>query len=371
MFTKSFPVSLAVISSLISSLSFANPASPKVLIIQNATDIAAYWTPARLRDATPMDLPQANSQAIVKLSNEELMDKFGDLKPQITNAVPPTTHIEPLNNYLYKPLLIKNTSKSIGDAGSLNEQFSSSQLVPLTADVVFPYTTVGKLFFTTPAGNKTCSAAVIANRLILTAGHCVHNGNGATTGWYNNWMFVPAFHNGNAPFSTWTSHAVTTTTPWFSGGGKVPNASDLAIIQLNDQSVSGAVRWVSSVVGKLGTHTLSTIPNHVNMLGYPGNLDNAQLMHQVAAQSAMAVAPNNAEYGSDMSSGAGGGPWIQNFGVASSGQTGGTNAARNFVVGVTSYGYNNTTTLANGSSILDSNFTSIYNNMCALQANNC
>jgi hypothetical protein len=94
-------------------------------------------------------------------------------------------------------------------------------------------------------------------------------------------------------------------------------------------------------------------------------------MHQVTAQSALAVAPNNAEYGSDMASGVGGGPWIQNFGVLSVGQTGGTNPGHNYVVGVTSYGYVGTTYLANGSSILDANFSQIYKYMCILQAGNC
>ncbi len=368
MFTKSFK--LAVISSLISSVTFANPTSPKIIINPNTTDVATYWTAERMRDATPMDLPQANPQRVVELSTKELMAKFGDLKPQLTDAAPPTAHIQPVNHYLFMPRL-PVASHSLHNAGTLKEQFSSSQLVPLTADQVYPYSTVGKLFFTTPSGNKTCSASVIANRLILTAGHCVHNGNGSASGYYTNWTFVPAYHNGNAPFSTWTVSAFVASAPWYSGGGTVPNASDLAILQVNDQTIGGTVQSIGSVVGKLGTQTLSTIPNHAHMLGFPGNLDSGQLMHQVTAQSALAVAPNNAEYGSNMSTGAGGGPWIQNFGVASAGETGGTNPGRNLVIGVTSYGYNNTTSLGNGSSILDSNFTTIYNSMCSNEAGNC
>ncbi len=367
---KSFPFKLAVISALISSAAFANPTAPKVLITQNPAAVAAYWTAERMRDATPMDLPQANPQHVVKLSTKELMEKWGDSKPQIIEAAPPTVDIQPLNHFLFKPR-VPAAGKSPQDAGSLGEQFSSSQLIPQTADQVFPYRTVGKLFFTTPSGNKTCSASVIANRLVLTAGHCVHSGNGSASGYYSNWTFVPAYHNGTAPYSTWTVSAFVASAPWYSGGGTVPNASDLAILEIKDQAINGVVRHISSVIGKLGLHTLATIPNHAHMLGYPGNLDSGQLMHQVIAQSAMAVAPNNVEYGSDMSTGAGGGPWVQNFGVASAGETGGTNTARNFVIGVTSYGYNNTTTLANGSSILDTNFLSIYNSMCAHQAGNC
>ena len=135
--------------------------------------------------------------------------------------------------------------------------------------------------------------------------------------------------------------------------------------------MNGVVVKIADLVGKLGYKTLSTIPNHAHLLGYPGNLDNGNRMHQVTAESAVAVDPNNAEYGSDMSTGAGGGPWIQNFGPASVGQTGGTNSARNLLIGVTSYGFNNTTSLGNGSPILDSGFTSVYNYVCGQVAGNC
>jgi hypothetical protein len=143
------------------------------------------------------------------------------------------------------------------------------------------------------------------------------------------------------------------------------------MLEIADQTVNGAATKIQNVVGSLGFLTQSTIPNHATILGYPGAFDSGQLMHQVLAESAQAVAPNNAEYGSDMGLGAGGGPWIQNFGSASVGQTGGTNPTRSRVVGVTSYGYNDTTSLGNGSAIFDSNFLSLYNFICAHQTGNC
>jgi len=370
MFTKPFPFKLALISSLISSVAFAVPTPPNIIVNSKHANVVSYWTPERMRAATPMDLPQADLNSVTKLSEKELMEKYANLKPQRTEAAPPTVNVQPQNTQLFQPIL-KNTKSSPRDAGSLKEQFSSSQLVPVSADQTYPYSTVGRLFFTTPNGDKTCSGAVIANRIVLTAGHCLHNGNNSSTGWYSNFMFIPAYHNGTAPFSQWTNATSIVTTVWYSGGGKVPNASDIAMLEMQDLTIGGAAKTIGSVVGKLGTQTLSTIPNHAHMLGYPDNLDNGQLMHQVTAQSALAVAPNNAEYGSDMNLGAGGGPWVQNFGVASVGQTGGTNPGRNLVIGVTSYGYNNTTTLANGSSILDATFTSMYNFVCGLQTGNC
>jgi len=184
-------------------------------------------------------------------------------------------------------------------------------------------------------------------------------------------MFIPAYREGGAPFGQWTFQYTAVTSGWQQSNGVVPNAADYGMLTMHDQVMNGKTVSIGQVVGKLGYKTNATAPNHAHLLGYPGNLDNGQLMHEVTAQSAQAVAPNNVEYGSDMNVGSGGGPWIQNFGNASAGQTGGTNSGRNLVIGLSSYGYNDTTTLAEGSPILDAGFVSMYNALCSLQAGNC
>jgi V8-like Glu-specific endopeptidase len=257
------------------------------------------------------------------------------------------------------------------NAGTFNAHFTSSRLIPLTADTSYPYRTVGKLFFTIPGqGDFVCSASVIKPRLILTAGHCVHSGT-ASPGFFTNWRFAPAFRDGVAPFQTWDWNFVITTSTWASGGGSVPNAADYALIELRDRSINNVVRRIGDVTGFLGFQTLSLLPNHAHILGYPGNLDSGQKMHQVTAESFRAVSPNCVEYGSDMRGGSSGGPFVQNFGQLATGQTGGTNTGINRVIGVVSYGYTSTDPKVQGSSILDSRFTSILNTSCGRQAGNC
>lgn len=371
MYLKSLPITIALSSFISSSVVMAG-ADPQQMILKVNSDpqaTIAYWTPERMNQATSMDLPQSNSYAVRKISTEELLQKQKGLKSETHLGAPPSIQVAPDTHQLFKPIAPKLANNL--DAGTLNEQFSSQQLLPLSADLSYPYTTVGKLFFTTPTGNKTCSAAVIAKRVIVTAAHCMHNGNGSSSGWYSNWMFAPAYRDGTTPYQMWAFNGGGVFSSWVNGGGTVPSQWDVAVITLADQSVNGTVTNIGSVVGVLGYKTLSTIPNHAHLLGYPGNLDGGQKMHQVTAQSAVAVAPNNAEYGSDMSIGAGGGPWIQNFGPASAGQTGGTNAGRNLLIGVTSYGFNDTTSLGNGSVILDANFTTLYNFACGLASGNC
>jgi len=79
----------------------------------------------------------------------------------------------------------------------------------------------------------------------------------------------------------------------------------------------------------------------------------------------------NVEYGSDMRGGSSGGPWVQNFGVLASGQSGGVNSGTNRVIGVTSYGYTSTDPLVQGSSIPDLCFIDLLNLACTHRGGNC
>ncbi len=72
-----------------------------------------------------------------------------------------------------------------------------------------------------------------------------------------------------------------------------------------------------------------------------------------------------------MRGGSNGGPWVQNFGRAAVGQSGGNNSGPNRIVGVTSYGFVSTSPKTQGSSVLDGRFLDILNIACAWQAGNC
>lgn len=327
---------------------------------------AAYWTPERMQNAEPMDMPRVQVGALKERSYTRSADPEGE------DGSPPTYQepIEPL--FLFKPIEkpIVDTKKPL-NSGTINQHFTSSRLIPVTADTLYPYRTIGKVFFTTPSGNKTCSASVIRRRIVLTAGHCVHSGNGATNGWYSNFMFVPGFDSGTAPFLTWNITTASVQHDWYGGGGTVPNPTDYGVLVITDQNVNGVVQAVGNVVGYLGWQSESTFPNHAHIIGYSNGFDSGNLMHEVTAESARVVDANNVEYGSDMSVGAGGSPWIQNFGEYSVGQTGGTNSGSNRIVGTSSYAYNNNTYFSNGGSIFDNRFVVLMDFICGLQAGNC
>lgn len=360
-----------------------------------------YWTSERYRNAKPKPLP-AVDQTLPQTMMDDSADsqQLQDSTPDQTGASgagqPPLLEkpaLEPLEKRLYAPDENRSDSaepgaNAVGSTGPLIQEaarnaaipfdvgfrrayFSSQALAPLSADREYPYSTTGRLFFRIPnKGGFVCSGAVISLRLILTAGHCVHSGSGKETGWFTDFEFAPAYRDGVAPFSTWKGSAAFVTTPWYNGKGLVPNIADYALIEVEDQTIDGVSRKIGEVVGYLGFQTNRLIPNHAHLLGYPVAFDDGERMHQVTAQSFRKdVKYNSALYGSDMTEGSSGGPWIMNFGSASSGQTGNAEPARNQVIGVTSYGYDSSPVL--GSSTLDGNFTSMLNSACANRPGNC
>ena len=352
-----------------------------------ARDAEGVWTPTELQSAEPMELPRPDYQADTIQQLEEQLDRISaeEAEPQgegieefRDGASPPEGAIQPdSEDMLFQPPasteeVIEAQSEIVPlDEGTMRAPFSSSQLVPLSGRLVYPYSTVGKLFFQTPQGPSWCSAAVLRPRLLLTAGHCVHRGSGGANGWFSNWLFAPAYENAQAPFQTWDWRWVIVTGSWANSGGSVPNQADFAILELEDRRFDSNVRRIGDVVGYLGYHTNILQRNHTKKLGYPGNLDRGEVMHQVDSGNFRDGGSNTVLYGSDARGGSSGGPWVMNFGAQSQGQTGGLRPWPNRIVGVTSYGYIDPAPKVQGSSILNNEFLNILNTACNHRPGNC
>lgn len=236
--------------------------------------------------------------------------------------------------------------------------------MPLAADLSYPYRTVGRLFLQTPDRPFSCSAAVVAPRLVLTAAHCVHSGS-ATPGFYSQFLFVPAYRDGRAPFGSWTVRSIHVPADW-ARRGTSPHPADYALLEMND--LKG--RRLGDVVDWLGVQTQSLHPNHVHMLAYPRAYDAGERMHQVTAGSHQISFNNTVLYGSDLTRGASGGPMIQNFGEPAAGEPAGDNSALNRIVGIASFTLNPAALLV-GSSVPDGRYTELYKTACGLRPANC
>ncbi len=367
-----------------------------------ARDPGGHWTPAELMSAQDLEVP------IPDISLQDIEEGDGaasgsGLEGVATNAeeaeeseevdgqnIAEADEVQPdLSDRLFPEMALEvmNQSgrsifaQSSSDTGAVAPEavgtnkeayFSSSRLVPTSARVHYPYRTVGKLFFKKPGGgNFICSAAVLKPRLILTAGHCVHKGSGGKSGYYQKFLFVPAYHKGDAPFQAWNWRYVITTKEWATSNGKVPNKADFALIELEERKFGSKAKKIGNVTGWLGYRTNALRPNHTKKIGYPGNHDRGQIMHQVDSQHYKKAQKSTVLYGSDMRGGSSGGPWVENFGRKAVGQTGALKAWSNRIVGVTSYGYVAVGPKVQGSSILNKSFKSILKAACNHRAGNC
>jgi V8-like Glu-specific endopeptidase len=340
----------------------AQDGAVEVLANPDEGEVASYWTPERLREAQPLPPAPVDRDAFFAAAEQHEAAVPAARQDARAEGRGPIAGIRPdLHNRLFEVDETKSSARSDKAAGSTGAYFTSARLVPQSADTTYPYSTVGKLFFTIPGvGNRFCSGAVLRQRVVVTAAQCLHSGT-SNPGFFTNFLFVPAHRNGVAPFGSWTWNYVIVNTTWSQGGGTLPNAADYGMIEMNDRTINGVLRRIGEVTGILGYQTLKLTPNHAHILAYASNFDAGEKMHQVTSQSFRKVA-NNVEYGSDMRGGSAGGPLIQDFG---------DNAALVRLIGVLSYFSSSTNVRTEGASIPDGRFTGLLNSVCGHRAGNC
>ena len=341
-----------------------------------AGQVKSFWTPERLRAARPLPAPEISLENLADLEtalDEATTGDAGSVSAEGRRPLPgirpqrSSPLFDPADASLAPALEEAADVEGVSDraSGSAKAYFTSQRLVPEEADLWYPYSTVGKIFFTIPGQSGTfyCSAAVLRLRVVITAGGCVHAGK-ANPGFYDNFLFVPAYRDGNDPYSTWEWSYVGVPTTWSQGGGTLPNAADYALIEVEDQVYDGTLRKLGQVTGTLGYVAKKLKPNHATILAYSSNFDGGELLHQVSAKDfkATSTSTNSVEYGSDMRGGSQGGPVIQDFG---------DNAGLVKLIGVLSYYPTSTSTKTQGASIPDNRFTSLLTTLCNHKPGNC
>lgn len=229
----------------------------------------------------------------------------------------------------------------------------------------YPYRTVGKLIAYRP-NNKfgLCTATVVAPRLILTAGHCVHMGSKGNNGFLaKKFAFIPAFgdQQKKAPYGIWLASSWITTETWSQSKYRVPNDADLAILEIHDgpaYPVTQTKKRIGDFIAGITPVSFSDPSNLNMMLGYPSNLYAGKRMYWLKSK-IVAVEPNSRNsflFGSNMYKGASGGPLIQNSGKGKA-------------TGVISYVKGDNIMGAVG--LNSPEFRRIYRFMCARRHRNC
>lgn len=196
-----------------------------------------------------------------------------------------------------------------------------------------PVSHIGKVFFTMGGSNYVCSGNSVSSTnksTVSTAGHCVNEGPGAFA---TNFVFVPAYLNGAAPYGKWAASALYTPTQWSSAGDMQYDTGFAVVSPLNGQNLS-------DVVGASGVQFNAARGLTYKSYGYPAAspFDGQSL---ISCTGPASNDPNNPQFNSqgipcDMTGGSSGGPWF--IGTSSSG----------YQNSINSYGYGTRSTVMYG-----------------------
>ncbi|MFC7848784.1 trypsin-like serine peptidase [Arthrobacter sp. NPDC057388] len=260
-----------------------------------ASSPQGYWTPERMRAAVPGEVLAAKAVA-----RQERTD------PSASVAV---------------------------ETGTATRIAGTAAQSPVTAALhaaEVPVKHIGKVFFTLGGVNFVCSGNSVAatNRsLVATAGHCVNEGPGAFA---TNWIFVPGYVDGRAPYGQWPARSLHAARNWTSNGD-IRYDTGFAVVS----RVRG--RALADVVGASGVEFGQPRGLTYKSYGYPAAppFTGQKLVSCTGTAHDDTINPQFKSQGiaCDMTGGSSGGPWFA--------QGGGTDAsgAGGFQNSVNSYGY--------------------------------
>lgn len=202
-----------------------------------------------------------------------------------------------------------------------------------SAEVPQPYPSAyGKVFFTDNGGvNYVCSGTAVlsANESVVwTAGHCVNEGPGA---FYKNFLFVPAYRDGAAPYGKFAGTTLLTTSGWQTSGEWGVDVG-AAVVGTNaaGQTLSDAVAEAPLVFDAPRNQTY-------RLYGYPAAKKFSGQRMRVCQTSWLMddtfATPDTMGASCDMTGGSSGGGWITSTGAVASVVSYGYNSLRNVLFG--------------------------------------
>jgi hypothetical protein len=262
--------------------------------------IKAYWTAARMRAARPAALLARSAGAVA--------------------AVP---------------------ARRAAAEPSRTARRRSEIATPVLKPRQHPTRTHGKVFFSAGVDQYECSgtAAQASSRsLVLTAAHCAYlRALLGSTNVVHNWIFVPAYANGRAPFGKWAATSLAAPNGWVSSnpvigpGGEITGGDSRFDLGAATVAPRASGRALQGAVGGATVGFDRPRRHRYTAFGYPaegpytGRREFSCLSPYLGADSAFGKPPP-IQIRCDMTAGASGGGWID---------------PRGRLVSVTSYGYSN------------------------------
>ncbi|MFJ6939221.1 trypsin-like serine peptidase [Streptomyces sp. NPDC101132] len=233
---------------------------------------AGFWTAERMRAAQPLDLTLAPGTV---------------LKTPKTTGVPTT--VAPT------PATAAASPTAFPQAGGA---WTGGGAVVRTS---------GRVFFTFQGRTASCSGDSVTSQngsTVITAGHCVKY-QGA---WHTNWVFVPAYDNGNAPYGQWSATKTFATPQWVASEDINYDVGLAVVAPLNGQKLS-------TVVGAQGIQFNGGYNKPMYAFGFPAAApyDGSKLVYCSGNSGKDFLLSKDHSLGCNMTGGSSGGPWFSNF----------------------------------------------------------
>jgi V8-like Glu-specific endopeptidase len=289
------PASTAATTSSTARLTDGTAVTSKAAI----TKVAAYWTTDRMRHAKPVPGTSFRNDTATASAR--------------SSGTPGSTP----------------SAKAIASAANSLAGKNAKLAASITESAV-----VGKVFFHKPSGGDwVCSASALnspSKQLVITAGHCVHEGAGGT--WVTNWTFAPRYRSGSRPFGTFAAKQFRTFNTWISSSDLSRDVGMVTTWPLNGNKLV-------DVVGGNGLNWNWPKNVAITILGYPQNANNGEIQQWCQGTTSDGGGGTIA-IGCNFNGGSSGGPWMMSFdnntgrgqtdGVMSTLDTAGVNRASYF-----------------------------------------
>ncbi|WP_215452864.1 peptidase [Streptomyces sp. ATCC 21386] len=273
---RSRPVFAALLgaAALLGTGVFASPAGAATA----TADPASFWTAERMRQATPLDLPTVDRTQVKA------------------------------------PSLAKGKEKTVAPTlpGALNEvgvrAFPNGGGAWSGGGAVV--STAGRVFFTYQGRTASCSGNAVTSTnksTVITAGHCVK----LEGAWHTNWVFVPGYHDGQAPYGRWSA-TKTLATPQWTASEDINYDIGAAVVAPLDGKL------LTDVVGGQGLAFNTGYNRAMYAFGFPAAspYDGEKFIYCSGTTNRDFLLSNDHGMNCNMTGGSSGGPWFTQFNEA-------------------------------------------------------
>lgn len=135
--------------------------------------------------------------------------------------------------------------------------------IKINPTTTFPARAIGQITFTQRGGNFICTGWLVNKNTVVTAGHCVHEGDtSSSSGWSTNVKFYPGRNGSSNPYGSCSATRLFTVNGWFNDANE---EYDYGAFKLNCN--------IGNTTGYLGYwwQSASLVGVEATPQGYPGD----------------------------------------------------------------------------------------------------